>query len=131
MLCDTDCDSANGLMDLDTWEIIADPAFGRDPAAADTFTHLLFVLREAMSNPVRRLQARTALSQGIKTAYLYTSEHELARQLYELYLTGHLKPENEPRQLLEGAIARGKAEIKRALALEQRRKGRKAKKRHR
>jgi hypothetical protein len=119
------CDRCNTLIDADTWEIIVQPAFVRDANAADTFTHLLFVLKEAIaSGPSARLQATTALSEGIRAAYLYTSEHKLARQLYELYLTGHLKPENEPRQLLQGAIERGRDQIKKAVALERKRKSR-------
>ncbi len=36
----------------------------------------------------------------------YTEEHKLARELYEIYLSGDLKPWDEPRQLLEGALER-------------------------
>jgi hypothetical protein len=76
-------------------------------------------------------QALDVLSVGIRTIYPYTEEYKLSLRLYQLYLTGHLKPENEPRKLLEGAIERGMIEIKRAIALEQKRKKRGTKKRRR
>ena len=38
----------------------------------------------------------------------YTEEYKLAFELYEIYLSGDLKPWDEPRQLLEGALERFK-----------------------
>ncbi len=77
------------------------------------------------------IEALDVLSAGIRAIYPYTEEYKLSLRLYLLYLTGDLKPENEPLQLLEGGINRGTAEIKRAIAVEQKRKGHKAKKRRR
>ncbi len=42
----------------------------------------------------------------------YTEEHKLARELYEIYLSGDLKPWDEPRQLLEDALERFKTKGK-------------------
>jgi hypothetical protein len=49
---------------------------------------------------------------SIEAAYLHTSAHKAALKLYLLLLTGHLKPEDEPLQLINGAIERGAAQIK-------------------
>jgi len=46
--------------------------------------------------------------------YLYTDEHKLALRLYLLYLTGHLRPQDEPLTLLDNAIERAAADIERA-----------------
>jgi hypothetical protein len=58
------------------------------------------------------------LQDGIRMVWPYTEEHKLARELYEIYLSGDLKPWDEPRQLLESALerfkAKGKAKIPKA-----------------
>jgi len=48
------------------------------------------------------------LQDGIRMVWPYTEEHKLARELYEIYLSGDLKPWDEPQQLLEGALERFK-----------------------
>jgi hypothetical protein len=48
------------------------------------------------------------LQDGIRMVWPYTEEHKLARELYEIYLSGDLKPWDEPRQLLEDALKRFK-----------------------
>jgi hypothetical protein len=52
------------------------------------------------------------LQDGIRMVWPYTEEHKLARELYEIYLSGDLKPWDEPRQLLEGALERFKTKRK-------------------
>ena len=54
----------------------------------------------------------------------YTEEHKLAQELYEIYLSGDLKPWDEPRQLLEGALERFKTKgrVRRPKAAENRSK---------
>lgn len=37
-------------------------------------------------------------------AWPYTEEHKLARELFEIYLSGDRKPWDEPREVLEGAL---------------------------
>ena len=41
--------------------------------------------------------------------YLYTDAHKAAVKLYLLFLTGNLKPQDEPLQLINDAIKRGMA----------------------
>lgn len=107
---DQDYACAKLLADQETWEIILDPAFRNDPGAADTFAHLLFVLKKAVaSGPQGSMTVINTLQDGIRMVWPYTEEHKLARELYEIYLSGDLKPWDEPRQLLEGALERFKA----------------------
>jgi len=101
------------LADQETWEIILDPAFCNDPGAADALAHLLFILKNAIaSGPEGSMRVINTLQDGIRMVWPYTEEHKLARELYEIYLSGDLKPWDEPRQLLEGALERSKAKSK-------------------
>lgn len=102
------------LADHETWEIILNPAFSNDPGAADSLAHLLFVLKKAVaSGPEGSLRVINTLQDGIEMVWPYTEEHRLARELYEIYLSGDLKPSDEPRQLLEGALANFRTKGKR------------------
>jgi hypothetical protein len=94
------------------WIELLEARLCEDPAAVEAFTHLLFDMKDALENGTEGVRAASAaLSDGIRLAYLYTEEHKAAFQLYLLYLTGHLKPMDEPLTLLNGAIERGMAEI--------------------
>ena len=101
------------LADQETWEIILDPAFCNDPGAADALAHLRFILKKAIaSGPEGSISVINTLQDGIRMVWPYTEEHKLAWELYEIYLSGDLKPWDEPRQLLEGALERSKAKAK-------------------
>jgi hypothetical protein len=110
---DQNCNCRHLLADQETWEIILDPAFCTDPGAADALAHLLFILKKAIaSGPEGSMRVINTLQDGIRMVWPYTEEHKLARELYEIYLSGDLKPWDEPRQLLEGALERFKAKSK-------------------
>lgn len=112
---DSHCNCKDLLADHETWEIILDPAFCNDPGAADCLAHLLFVLKNAIaSGPEGSMRVINTLQNGIRMVWPYTEEHKLARELYEIYLSGDLKPWDEPRQLLEGALERFKAKGRKA-----------------
>jgi hypothetical protein len=107
------CCCKNLLVDQETWEIILDPAFCNDPGAADCLAHLLFILKKAIaSGPEGCIRVMNTLQDGIRMIWPYTEEHKLARELYEIYLSGDLKPWDEPRELLEGALERFKTKRK-------------------
>lgn len=107
------CNCRNSLADQETWEIILDPAFCNDPAAADCLAHLLFVLKKAIAGgPEESMRVINTLQDGLRMVWPYTEEHKLAWELYEIYLSGDLKPWDEPRQLLEGALERFKGKSK-------------------
>jgi len=107
------CNCRELLADQETWEIILDPAFCNDPGAADCLAHLLFILKKAIaSGPEGSMRVINTLQAGIRMVWPYTEEHKLARELYEIYLSGDLKPWDEPRQLLEGALERFKTKRK-------------------
>ena len=107
------CNCRELLADQETWEIILDPAFCNEPGAADCLAHLLFILKKAIaSGPEGCIRVMNTLQDGIRMVWPYTKEHKLARELYELYLSGDLKPWDEPRELLEGALERFKTKGK-------------------
>ena len=110
---DVPCNCRNLLADQETWEIILDPAFCNEPGAADGLAHLLFILKKAIaSGPEGSMRVINTLQDGIRMVWRYTEEHKLAQELYEIYLSGDLKPWDEPRQVLEGALERFKAKGK-------------------
>jgi hypothetical protein len=107
------CNCRNLLADQETWEIILDPAFCNETGAADCLAHLLFILKKAIaSGPEGSMRVINTLQDGIRMVWPYTEEHKLARELYEIYLSGDLKPWDEPRELLEGALERFKTKRK-------------------
>jgi hypothetical protein len=108
------------LIDEETWQAI------RDPKTAEFIARGLFILKEAIdSGPDGAREASDAILANIESAYLHTDAHRAALRLYLLSLTGHLKPQDEPLQLINGAIKRGVARIELA------RKGRAKRKRRR
>ncbi|MGA9773917.1 MAG: hypothetical protein WBV94_33105 [Blastocatellia bacterium] len=115
MADDLECDAESMLTDGETWLVFLETAFRRDPTGAETLAHLLFIIREAIeSGPDGIKRAVNTLSCGLRLIYLYTDEHKLALKLYLLYLTGHLRPQDEPLTLLNSVIERGAADIDRA-----------------
>lgn len=110
---ESQCNCKNLLADQETWAIILDPAFCNNSGAADCLAHLLFVLKKAIaSGPEGSMRVINTLQDGIGMVWPYTEEHKLARELYEIYLAGDLKPWNELRQVLEGALERFKTKRK-------------------
>lgn len=57
------------------------------------------------------MQASRALLDSIELLYLYTNVHEAAVKLYVLSLEGTLKPQDEPLNLINAALERGKSQV--------------------
>ena len=57
------------------------------------------------------MQASRALLDSIELLYLYTNAHEAAVKLYVLSLEGNLKPQDEPLNLINAALERGKSQV--------------------
>ena len=94
------------LIDEETWRAI------NDPKTAESIVLGLFVLKELVDGgPEGAGEASEAILANIESAYLHTDAHRAALRLYLLSLTGRLKPEDEPLQLINGAIERGAARI--------------------
>jgi hypothetical protein len=94
------------LIDEETWRAID------DPKTAAYMARVLFDIKEAIdSGPVGARRASEAILANIESAYLHTDAHGAALRLYLLSLTGHLRPEDEPLQLIGGAIKRGAAQV--------------------
>ncbi len=93
----TDCQDL--LIDEGTWQAIG------DPKTAEYIARTLFVLKGKIdSGPDGAREASEAILANIEAAYLHTDAHRAALKLYLLSLTGQLKPEDEPLQLINGAI---------------------------
>jgi hypothetical protein len=95
------------------WAAILERALCHDAAAIEYLTRLLFTIKKAIDNgPDGVEQASKALLAGIESAYLYTDAHRAALKLFLLSLTGQLKPQDEPLQLINEAIKRSTIESK-------------------
>ncbi len=93
------------------WAAILERALCQDSAAVEYLARLLFTIKKAIDNgPDGVEQASKALLAGIESAYLYTDAHRAAQKLYILSLTGQLKPQDEPLQLINEAIKRSMIE---------------------
>ncbi|MET0624532.1 MAG: hypothetical protein ABW250_16245 [Pyrinomonadaceae bacterium] len=102
-------EKAEPLPDNQTWLAILEPGLCNDPAAVECLARLLFVIkREINSGDEGIKRASEILSEGIEVSYLYTNAHKAALELYVLSLGGELKPEDEPLNLVNTAIERGR-----------------------
>jgi hypothetical protein len=99
------------VVDHEDWTAIFEPALCQDSAAVECLARVLFTIKKVIDNePDGVEQASRALLAGIEVAYLYTDMHKAALKLYLLSLTGELKPQDEPLQLINEAIKRGAIE---------------------
>jgi len=97
------------LADDESWINILEPELCRDIAAVELLARLLFTIKKEINSGsagVRR--ANKILSNGIDVLYLYTNAHKAALELYRLSLSGELKPQDEPLNLINAAIERSK-----------------------
>lgn len=105
--------SKDDLLADETWIAILEPELCKDSAAVECLARLLFILKKEINSGsagVRR--ASEILSNGIDVMYLYTDAHKAALELYVLSLSGELKPQDEPLNLLKAAIVRGKSQAR-------------------
>lgn len=100
------------LIDPETWATFLEPALRNDSAAAEFLARLLLTLKDAIeSGSDGARQASDTLLVAIELTYLYTDAHAAALKLYLLSLTGHVKPENEPLNLINKSIKNAMAEV--------------------
>ncbi|HKX31961.1 MAG TPA: hypothetical protein VJ302_30015 [Blastocatellia bacterium] len=110
----TECYDPFLLADDHDWLNFMEPVLCENSGAADSLARLLFRLKEAIeSGPEGVARASFTLSDGIRLAYKYTEAHKAALRLYNLSLTGALKPDDEPLHLIREALARGGDRTKR------------------
>jgi hypothetical protein len=108
----TSNDEVERLADDETWINILEPELCKDSAAVESLARLLFLIKKEINSGdegVRR--ASQILSSGIELIYLYTKAHKAALELYLPSLNGHLKPCDEPLQVINGAIKRGQLKV--------------------
>jgi hypothetical protein len=104
--------SKDDLLADESWIAIIEPELCKDSAAVELLARLLFIIRKEINSGsagVRR--AGEILSNGIDVLYLYTDAHRAALELYRLSLSGDLKPPDEPVNLINAAIERGKSRM--------------------
>ncbi len=102
----------NLLADDNTWTAILEPALCQDPAAVECLARLLLTIKKVIDGGAEGvIQASRTLSQGIEFIYPYTAAHKAALELYVLSLEGNLRPEDEPLQLINATIERGKTRM--------------------
>ena len=100
------------LADDETWTAILEPFLCQDEAAVELLARLLCTIRKAIdSGPEGVVQASQTLLNGIELTYLHTRVHKAALKLYVLSLEGNLKPQDEPLNLINGAIERGESQL--------------------
>lgn len=103
--CDRDKNEPELFFDVESWDSLLEPTVGKDPNSAESLAHLLFYLKESISQgPEGCLQAIATLECGLSRTYLYTESHKLAFELYTLSLSGDLKPRHEPEHLIKGVL---------------------------
>jgi hypothetical protein len=101
-------EKAELLADDQTWINILEPELCKDAAAVECLARLLFMIKkEINSGSEGIIRASEILSNGINVLYLYTNVHQAALKLYSLSLTGQLKPQDEPLNVINAAIERG------------------------
>ena len=94
------------------WAAILEPALCQDAAAVECLARLLFMIKRAIdSGPEGATQASKMLLDGIESIYLHTNAHKAALKLYVLSLEGNLKPQDEPLNLINAALERGKSRV--------------------
>jgi hypothetical protein len=97
------------LPDEQPWINILEPELCKDAAAVECLARLLFSIKKEINSGKEGVKrARQILSKGIEVSYLYTDTHKAAFELYVLSLEGELKPQDEPLNLINAAIERGK-----------------------
>jgi len=100
------------LADTEDWTDVLEPVLCQDAVAAERLAQLLFTIKSAIdSGPKGAEQASKMLLEGIETIYLYTNAHKAAVKLYVLSLEGNLKPQDEPLNLINAALERGKSHM--------------------
>lgn len=96
--------------DEEDWTAILEHALCQDAAAVECLARLLFTIKSTIdSGPEGADQAGKMLLDGIEKIYLHTNAHKAAVKLYLLSLEGNLKPQDEPLNLINAALERGKS----------------------
>lgn len=98
------------LADEEDWAAILEPSLCQDAATVECLARLLYTIKRAIdSGPEGAMQASRTLLKGIELIYLYTNAHKAAVKLYVLSLEGNLKPQEEPLNLINAALERGRS----------------------
>lgn len=95
--------------DDETWAAILESDLREDFAAVEALARLLFgIKKEIDGGHEGAARASKMLQHAIELICLYTNTHKAALELYLLSLEGTLKPQDEPLNLINAALARGR-----------------------
>lgn len=98
-----------------------------DPHAPETMAQMFISFRDAIGSGLRGMnQLDEALVATIEIIYLQSRAHVAALKLYVLAQEGHLRVEDEPLNVLGGAIARNRKGAERERVKARGRAGRRA-----
>jgi len=101
------------LVGEETWAAILEPTLCEDSASVEILARLLLTLKKAIDGgPEGAARASRTLLHGIGLMYLYTDAHKAALRLYVLSLEGGLKPRDEPLNLINAALERGRSSVR-------------------
>jgi hypothetical protein len=93
--------------DREGLEVTIDVVLNGDEHAPHFLGQLFTSFRQAIDSGLSGIiETRTALAEAIDLIYLHSPEHDAAISLYRLHLEGELKPDDEPLDLINGAINR-------------------------
>jgi hypothetical protein len=101
--------------DEDEWlDFFREHLCGR-PELAEQLARIWYALLEHLGQGTAGLlNARFILKQALRLSYPFTSSYRLAYRHYRLSLSGYVKPDDEPGQLLGASITRARAEIEKS-----------------
>lgn len=115
MVKDTPSETEQQWTDEEAWEILLEKTLATDPATADTAMELWGrLLKELQSRPEGVKAVSAELNTAMEITYPYTTASKKLFELTVLSLTGDVKPSEEPRTLIAGAIELANESIARA-----------------
>lgn len=100
-------DEGSVIVDQEWLEGAVESILKGEPGAPETLARVFISFREAIGSGLRGMnELDEALAATIEIIYLQSRAHAAALKLYVLAQEGHLRVEDEPLNVLGGAIAR-------------------------
>lgn len=107
-------ENGTAYFDREGLELTIDLVLNADEHAPHFLGQLFTSFRQAIDSGLQGInETRNALVEAIDLIYLHSPEHAAAINLYRLHLEGELKPDDEPLDLIDAAIKRTTARLRR------------------
>jgi hypothetical protein len=108
-------ESGTAYFDREGLELTIDLVLNADDHAPHFLGQLFTSFRQAIDSGLSGIiETREALAEAVDLIYLHSPEHAAAIDLYRLHLKGELKPDDEPLEMVNAAISRTTARLRRA-----------------